>query len=67
MLVLSRLIGQIIVIRVGEEVIQVELCGMNLSPNGHPYRARLGFSASHNVSIDRSEIDVRKRLGVPRK
>ena len=64
MLVLRRSVGEQVIIRVGEETIVVKLVdtiGVN--------HARLGFSASPSVRIDRKEIaDAIERDGFnPRK
>jgi carbon storage regulator CsrA len=51
MLLLRRVIGEEIIITVGEETIIVKL--VDTIGTNH---ARLGFSASQNVRIDRKEI-----------
>ena len=51
MLLLRRVIGEEIIITVGEETILVKL--VDTIGTNH---ARLGFSASQNVRIDRKEI-----------
>ena len=51
MLLLRRVIGEEIIITVGEETIIVKL--VDTIGTNH---ARLGFSASQNVKIDRKEI-----------
>ena len=51
MLLLRRVIGEEIIITVGEETIIVKLVD-TIGAN----HARLGFSASQNVRIDRKEI-----------
>ena len=55
MLVLSRNIDQKIIITVGNEIITIEVLDI-IKDKQYGRRAKLGITASDNVTIDREEI-----------
>jgi carbon storage regulator CsrA len=58
MLVLSRLVGQNIVIRAGDLLITVRVCGIQ------GRQVRVGVDAPMWVAVDREEVDGRKQAVV---
>jgi carbon storage regulator CsrA len=57
MLILTRCKGEEVIIRVGKYMVRVMVCNTYLG------QVRLGFDAPLAVSIDRAEVDGRKKLG----